>query len=46
MSLSPMLWKLCPFGEPQERRGVSYITGTVPGKLVALGLVGQPEALT
>jgi hypothetical protein len=34
------------FGEPQERRGVSPITGTVPDKLVALDLVGPPEALT
>jgi hypothetical protein len=34
------------FGEPQERRGVSQITGTVPGKLVPLDLVGPPEALT
>jgi hypothetical protein len=34
------------FGEPHESRGVPSLTGTVPGKLMALVLVGPPENLT
>jgi hypothetical protein len=34
------------FEKPLERGGVPYVTGTVPGKLVALDLVGSPEDLT
>jgi hypothetical protein len=34
------------FGAPHESRGVPSLTGTVPGKLMALVLVGPPEDLT
>jgi hypothetical protein len=34
------------FGEPRENRGVPSLIGTVPGKLIALDLVGPPEDLT
>jgi hypothetical protein len=34
------------FGEPRESRGVPSLTGTVPGKLMALELMGPPENLT
>jgi hypothetical protein len=34
------------FEAPHERRGVARVTGSVPGKLIALTLVGPPEDLT
>jgi hypothetical protein len=34
------------FGESLERGGIPHLTGTVPGKLVALDLVGPPKDLT
>jgi hypothetical protein len=34
------------FGEPHESRGVPSLTGAVPGKLMALELMGPPENLT
>jgi hypothetical protein len=34
------------FGEPLDRRGMPYVTGTVPGRLVALDLVGPSKDLT
>jgi hypothetical protein len=34
------------FGDPHKSRGVPSLTGTVPGKLMALELMGPPEDLT
>jgi hypothetical protein len=34
------------FEAPHERHGVPRVTGTVPGKLMVLNLVGPPEDLT
>jgi hypothetical protein len=34
------------FGEPNKSRDVPSLTGTVPGKLMALELMGPPENLT
>jgi hypothetical protein len=34
------------FGDPHKSRGVPSLTGTVPGKLMALVLVGPPDNLT
>jgi hypothetical protein len=34
------------FGEPRASHGLPSLTGTVPGKLIALELAGPPENLT